>query len=267
MTQTRFATAVALAGVLMFGCGLLTGPDTGGSLAIERFQITPDRVENGAKATLLWSVEGAQTVSIDQDIGEVDSSGSMQVTPKATTTYTMTATGGTSSATATVVVVVGKPGSSPSPSPSPSSSPSPSPSPSSSPSPSPSPSAGPVGSEKTCGLPLATVDGCKLMAEWPSALAAGECAQVTRLTAIPTCPVQVGMTRTISFDVTAQSGQALSWRRAAGGGDAVSPASGSLIAKGTSTASTTAVVYDSSLSFEVVDATGRVLMRFTLNHR
>src|SRR5262245_59090463 len=264
MTQTRFLTAVTLMGILAVGCGLFTGPDASGSLAIERFQVTPDHVENGSKAMLLWSVEGAQAVTIDQGIGSVDNSGSLQVSPKTTTTYTLNATGGTSSATASVVVTVaGTPG--PSPSPSPSASPSPSPSPSASPSPSPSPSAGPVGAN--CGQPLATVDGCKLTAEWPTTLGPGECAQVTRMTAIPTCPVQQGMTRTITFDVLANSNQPLSWRRVAGGQDGVSPASGALIAKGSTTATATVIVFDQALGFEVVDTTGRVFMRFTLNHR
>ena len=106
-----------------------------------------------------------------------------------------------------------------------------------------------------------------MTAEWPSTLGAGECVQVTRLTAVPACPVSAGMTRTISFDVTAQSNQALTWRRAAGGEDSVSPASGTLVAKGASSATTTAIVYDRELTFEVVDASGRVFMRFTLQHR
>jgi hypothetical protein len=95
----------------------------------------------------------------------------------------------------------------------------------------------------------------------------GECVQLTRLTAIPGCPVSVGMTRTITFDVTAQSSVPLTWRRAAGGGDAVSPSTGPLLARGQSTVTATAVVFDTALAFEVVDPAGRVMMRFTLQHR
>ncbi|HET8645498.1 MAG TPA: hypothetical protein VFO85_08435 [Vicinamibacteria bacterium] len=260
-------------------------------LAIQRFLATPERVDVSGKATLLWSVEGAESVSIDQGIGEVEPQGTLQVTPGTTTTYTLTAAGGTSTATATVRIMVGKPsannpspspGPGPSPKPSPSGSPSPSPSPSGSPSPapSPSPSARPSPSPSpspspttpsltpnSCGAPAPAPDACGLTIEQTSPQAAGACAQLTRLSVIPACPVAVGMTRTIMFDVTADSPQALTWRRVAAGADAVSPGSGSLLARGKSSVTTTAVVYDTALGFEVVDAGGRVLLRFTMQHR
>ena len=74
------------------------------------------------------------------------------------------------------------------------------------------------------------------------------------------------MTRTITFDVYAQSSRPLSWRRAAGGSDSVSPASG-VLSNGQSTVTTTAIVYDAALTFEVVNQSGAVLMRFTMAHR
>jgi hypothetical protein len=272
MTQGKLFSAVATSALVAVGCGILTGPDDSGRLSIQRFTASPDEINTGAKTVLLWSVDGAEAVNIDQGIGEVEASGSMQVTPQSTTTYTLSAEGGSSSATATVRVVVA--GTSPSPSPSPSASPSPSPSPSASPSPSPSatppgpsplPSASP-GGERSCGRPQGALAGCNLSVEWPSSRAASnECAQLTRIVAIPSCPVSVGMTRTITFDVFAQ-GQALSWRRAAGGSDSVFPASGSLVS-GQNTVTTTAVVYDSTLVFEVVGAGGEVVMRFTMGHR
>jgi hypothetical protein len=267
MRQGRLFSAVAIFALVAVGCGIFTGPDETGRLSIQRFTASPDQIDNGAKAMLLWSVEGAESVNIDQGIGEVEASGSMQVTPHASTTYTLSAEGGTSSATASVRVVVS--GANPSPSPSPSAGPSPSPSPSTTPSPSTSPSPLPSSSpsgDRTCGQQQAALSGCNLTVEWPSAATVGECAQLTRITAIPTCPVQVGMTRTITFDVYAQSGGTLSWRRAAGGSDSVAPASGRL-SNGLSTVTTTAVVYDSSLAFEVVNQSGTVIMRFTMSHR
>lgn len=268
MTKGHLSSAVAIAGLVAVGCGILTGPDGNGSLSIARFTASPTAIDSGAKAMLLWSVDGAETVSIDQGIGDVETSGSMQVTPRATTTYTLSAAGGTSSATATVVVVVGgsSPSPDPAPSPTPSANPSPSPSPSTSPSPLPSSTPPPTG-DRSCGKPQATLDGCRLTVEWPSeGTNPGECAQLTRITAIPSCPVSLGMTRTITFDVFAQSGQALSWRRAAGGSDSVFPASGPL-GNGLSTVTTTAVVYDSAVTFEVVNLRGSVLLRFTMGHR
>src|SRR5262245_46224050 len=107
MTKGQLFSAVAAFGLAAVGCGILTGPDDSGKLSIQRFTATPTEIDSGAKAMLLWSVEGAQTVRIDQGIGEVDASGSMQVTPHATTKYTLSAAGGTSSATASVLLVVG----------------------------------------------------------------------------------------------------------------------------------------------------------------
>ena len=59
-------------------------------------------------AALTWSTLNATTVSIDQGIGTVASSGSLNVLPTATTTYTLTATNAevpaTTTATATLTV-------------------------------------------------------------------------------------------------------------------------------------------------------------------
>lgn len=280
----RLPTAVALTTLVTLGCGMLTGPDGSEPLAIQRFLVTPERVKStGGKVTLLWSVEGADMVSIDHGIGEVEARGSVQVTPNATTTYTLTAAGENSSATATVRVVVGSSPSDPAPSPSPSPNPTPSPSPSASPSPSPVPSAVPSAvpslppspaptpspspsAGAACGAP-ASLAGCLVTVVQPKSLGLGECIQVTRLTAAPICPVSAGVTRTIGFDITAHSAQALSWRRAAGGQDAVTPASGPLVSNGVTTVNASAVVYDSSLTFEVVDASGQVVLKFTMQHR
>ena len=66
----------------------------------------PDSIAPGETATLQWSSEYAESCSIDQGIGEVALSGSMEVTPQDTSEYTITATGpgGTSVARATVTV-------------------------------------------------------------------------------------------------------------------------------------------------------------------
>jgi hypothetical protein len=268
MRYRSLAVAAIVFGAVNLGCGIFTGPNSD-SLAIQRFLATPDHVDaSGGKVTLLWSVEGAESVSIDNGVGDVDTRGTVQVSPSSTTTYTLTALGGSSTATSTVMVVVGKPAS-PAPSPSPRTSPSPSPSPGPSPTPSPSatPSPSPSAGPTSCGTQAAPPDTCRMVVEMPTSPTAGECVQLTRITAIPGCPVSVGMTGTITFDINAQSSTPLTWRRAAGGRDAVTPSIGSLLARGQSTVTATAVVYDTSLAFEVVDATGRVLLRFTLQHQ
>src|SRR6185503_11065438 len=107
MTHVRRLTVLASVATLTLSCGILTGPDSPDALSIQRFLATPERVDAGNKVMLLWSVEGAETVTIDHGIGEVDARGSHQVSPSDTTTYTLSAAGGNANATASVRVVVG----------------------------------------------------------------------------------------------------------------------------------------------------------------
>lgn len=60
----------------------------------------------GNTTNLSWVVSNADTVTIDQGIGEVDLSGSHAVSPTEKTTYTLTATSGTESETAEVTINV-----------------------------------------------------------------------------------------------------------------------------------------------------------------
>ena len=64
----------------------------------------PEGIILGESATLSWTSTNADTVTINQGIGEVDPTGSLMVTPEETTTYTITATGpgGTTTDSATV---------------------------------------------------------------------------------------------------------------------------------------------------------------------
>ena len=66
---------------------------------------TPATIGPGQTATLSWTSSNATTLSIDQGIGAVNGpSGSLSVSPAATTIYTITATNGTATATATATV-------------------------------------------------------------------------------------------------------------------------------------------------------------------
>jgi phospholipase C len=67
---------------------------------------SPQRITQGQPATLSWSTTGASSVSIDNGIGNVAVSGSINVSPSADTTYTVTATcpGGSTSTQVTVQV-------------------------------------------------------------------------------------------------------------------------------------------------------------------
>jgi hypothetical protein len=74
---------------------------------IESFTASPSSINQGQSSTLTWTTSGAETVEIDQGIGDVQSSGSTDVTPTVTTTYTLTATNvvGTATKTATVTIL------------------------------------------------------------------------------------------------------------------------------------------------------------------
>ena len=54
-------------------------------------QASPDAIVSGESFTLSWTSDGADIVSIDQEIGAVAAEGSMNVVPTATTTYTISA--------------------------------------------------------------------------------------------------------------------------------------------------------------------------------
>jgi len=68
--------------------------------------VNPPYIRPGETATLSWSAINADTVHIDNGIGEVGASGSIEVSPAATTTYTITATNPAGSATKTATLKV-----------------------------------------------------------------------------------------------------------------------------------------------------------------
>jgi hypothetical protein len=71
---------------------------------ISVFKAAPSVIDPGQTATLQWNVTGAESVTIDQEIGDVPPEGSLEVSPSENTTYTLTATGTSGSSTATVTV-------------------------------------------------------------------------------------------------------------------------------------------------------------------
>lgn len=64
-------------------------------IAIGKFQASPEKICKGENATLRWMVFGAENVTIDNGIGEVNSTGSIEVSADENTTYTLTAVNGT----------------------------------------------------------------------------------------------------------------------------------------------------------------------------
>ncbi len=97
-TTTYMATATGAAGVT-----------ASASATINILGVTlvanPSKIGPGQTASLSWTSANATSLSIDQGVGVVNGpSGSLSVSPAATTIYTITATNGTASATATATV-------------------------------------------------------------------------------------------------------------------------------------------------------------------
>src|ERR1035441_5351289 len=78
--------------------------------SVAQFTAEPTSIQRGQTSTLRWEVTGSATsVSINQGIGAVQSTGSSRVNPSDSTTYTLTATGPGGSNTATATVNVSAP--------------------------------------------------------------------------------------------------------------------------------------------------------------
>jgi len=75
-------------------------------VSVTSFTASPATIERGDSVTLAWSVANATKVSIDQGIGTVPASGSVQVTPDVTTTFPLTALGAGPAVTSSVTVTV-----------------------------------------------------------------------------------------------------------------------------------------------------------------
>jgi len=75
-------------------------------MSITSFNVEPDIIELGETAKLSWMVIGADTVSIDNEIGLVSLMGDTVIQPTETTTYVLTATNNTKSITANTKIIV-----------------------------------------------------------------------------------------------------------------------------------------------------------------
>jgi hypothetical protein len=74
------------------------------------FSASPSTIIQGSSSTLSWTVTGnVSSVSINQGIGSVSTSGTTSVSPTTTTTYTITATGEGGTTTRTVTLTVNLP--------------------------------------------------------------------------------------------------------------------------------------------------------------
>jgi hypothetical protein len=82
---------------------------------IVKFAASPLSIASGSSSTLLWVVENATSVTIDNGVGSVDVAGTATVSPTTTTTYTLTAKNNFGQATAQATVTVVPPPPTPQP--------------------------------------------------------------------------------------------------------------------------------------------------------
>jgi len=100
LNLSKISFAVLILMFLLSGCSINPGLPI-----INTFNANPTIIDFGNPTTLSWEVSGADTVSIDQGIGVVTASGTIDITPLTTTTYTLTATGNSSAITTAGVKV------------------------------------------------------------------------------------------------------------------------------------------------------------------
>ena len=85
--------------------------------AILLFSATPPEINGGESTILKWSIKDAASVTIDQGVGEVAATGSVELSPLKTIAYTLTATNTGGTVSKSVVINVNIPVTPPTPQP------------------------------------------------------------------------------------------------------------------------------------------------------
>jgi len=81
-------------------------PPVGIAPVIIVFSTNPSSINAGGTSTLLWNVTGANSVSIDQGIGQVDVAGTRVVSPAKSTVYTISAANATGNAIRSSAIII-----------------------------------------------------------------------------------------------------------------------------------------------------------------
>ena len=81
-------------------------PSSGTPAVIGTFSSNPAAINPGGTTTLMWNVIGANSVSIDNGIGQVSAVGSRVISPATSTVYTISATNSAGTVTKSVVTTV-----------------------------------------------------------------------------------------------------------------------------------------------------------------
>jgi hypothetical protein len=110
-TTTYILTALSATGsttatTQVIVTGVAPPPTPTGPPVINSFIASPNNISYGASTSLSWSVSDATSVTIDNGVGAVGSSGNTIVLPATTTTYTLTASNAAGSDTETALVTV-----------------------------------------------------------------------------------------------------------------------------------------------------------------
>jgi hypothetical protein len=106
-TSTTYTVTATGANGTTDSCSASVQVTTGQVPQIIRFSAIPATITAGGSSTLLWSVQNATTVSINNGVGtSVSLGGSQPVSPTTTTTYTLTATNAAGSVTSQATVTV-----------------------------------------------------------------------------------------------------------------------------------------------------------------
>ena len=101
LTATRGTQTVTAQATVTVNSGT-----SGGLPVIVSFAPNPATIDFGQSSSLLWVVQNATTVTIDNNIGSVGLTGSHSISPAASTTYTITATNAVGTVTAKTTLTV-----------------------------------------------------------------------------------------------------------------------------------------------------------------
>jgi len=105
-TTTTYTVTANGAGGTTATCSVAVTVTPGQVPQIILFSAIPATINAGQSATLQWSVQNAQSISINNGVGTVSFTGSQSVSPATTTTYTLTATNSAGQFTASTTIAV-----------------------------------------------------------------------------------------------------------------------------------------------------------------
>jgi len=91
--------------ILIPSCITIQAP-SGQLPVIGTFSSSPSTVNPGGTSTLSWNVTGANSVSIDNGIGQVNAAGTMAVSPATSIVYTISATNSAGTLTSSAAITV-----------------------------------------------------------------------------------------------------------------------------------------------------------------